>query len=149
MHHLCHCLVLMQAQVQQTIKQFFQFAKEKLLFVCYFCGGGKWHPRSQCLAKNKTCDFCDKVGHYAKCCLSKKKSANCVGQPSLATTTALQSTFSNHVLAEITLNNITTQALVDISSTSSYVNEEFVKKAQLALQNCKLCCKYGQFNATN
>ena len=30
-------------------------------FVCYFCGGGKWHPRSQCPAKNKTCDFCDKL----------------------------------------------------------------------------------------
>ena len=100
-------------------------------FVCYFCGGEKWHPRSQCPAKNKTCDFCDKVGHFAKCCLSKKKSANCIGQPSLATTTALQSTFSNHVLAEITLNNITTQALVDTGSTNSYVSEEFVKKHNL------------------
>ena len=75
--------------------------------------------------------FLDKVGHFVKCCLSKKKSANCNGQPSLATTTALQSTFLNHVLAEITLNNITTQALVDTGSTNSYVSEEFVKKHNL------------------
>ena len=59
------------------------------------------------------------------------KSANCIGQPSLATTTALQSTFSNHFLAEITLNNITTQALVNTGSTNSYVSKEFVKKHNL------------------
>ena len=63
-------------------------SKSNQSFVCYFCGGRKWHPRSRCPAKNKTCNFCKKVGHFAKCCLSKKKSANCI-QPSLATTTAL------------------------------------------------------------
>ena len=26
-------------------------------FVCYFCGGGKWHPRSQCQLKIKRAIF--------------------------------------------------------------------------------------------
>ena len=43
-----------------------------------FCGESKWHSRSRCPAKNEICDFCQKVGHYAKCCLKRKNSLNCV-----------------------------------------------------------------------
>ena len=49
-------------------------------FTCYFCGESKWHSRSRCPAKNKICDFCEKVGHYGKCCLKRKNSLNCVDQ---------------------------------------------------------------------
>ena len=100
-------------------------------FTCYFCGESKWHSRSRCLAKNEICDFCQKVGHYAKCCLKRKNSLNCVDQPCLAPTTALRSTFSQHVLAEITVNNIFGQALVDTGSTNSYLNKEFMKRNKL------------------
>ena len=53
---------------------------------------------------------------------------NRVDQPCLASTTALRFTFSEHVLAEITVNNVIAQALVDISSTNSYQSKEFVKR---------------------
>ena len=88
----------------------------------------KWHPRTRCTAKNKICEFCEKVGYYAKCCLKRKNSLNCADQSCLAPTTALRSTFSEHVLAEITVYNISGQALVDTGSTKSYLNKEFVKR---------------------
>ena len=66
-------------------------------FTCYICGESKWHLRSRCPAKNKICDSFEKAGHYAKCCLKRKNSSNCVDQPYLASTTALRSTFSQHV----------------------------------------------------
>ena len=50
----------------------------------------------------------------------KSKKTPGVDQPCLAPTTALRSTFSQHVLAEITVNNISGQALVDTGSTNSY-----------------------------
>ena len=69
----------------------------------------------------------------------KKESSNCsIARPSLATMTDLQSTFSRHVLAEITINdNIVTQALVDTGSTNSYISEDFVKKPNLRFKSVK------------
>ena len=102
-------------------------------FTCYFCGESKWHSRSRCSAKNEICDFCKKVGHYTKCCLKRKNSLNCVDQSCLASTTALRSTFSEHVLAEITVNKISGQALVDTGITNSYLSKEFVKRNKASL----------------
>ena len=62
---------------------------------------------------------------------------NCVDQPYLAPTTALRSTFSQHVLAEITVNNISGQALVDTGSTNSYLNKEFMKRNKLPYKTIK------------
>ena len=106
-------------------------------FTCYFFGESKWHSRSRCLAKSEICDFCEKVGHCAKCYLKRKNSLNCVNQPCLAPATALRSTFSEHVLAEISVNNISGQALVDTGSTNSYLNKEFVKRNKLPYKTIK------------
>ena len=76
------------------------------------------------------------MGHYSKCCLSKKESLNCSGQPTLASTT-LESTFSPHVLTDVTVNNITAHALVDTGSTSSYINQDFVKRHKLKYKPVK------------
>ena len=43
-------------------------SKQSRKFVCYFCGGFTWHLRNRFPAKNKICDCCGKLGHYAKCC---------------------------------------------------------------------------------
>ena len=106
-------------------------------FTCYFCGDSKWHPRSRCPAENEICDFCEKVGHYAKCCLKRKNSLNCVDQPCLDPTMALRFTFLQHVLAEITVNNVSGQALVDTGSTNSYLNKEFMKRNKLPYKTIK------------
>ena len=38
---------------------------------CFFCGGPYHHSgRVYCSAKNKVCNFCDKVGHFQKVCKS-------------------------------------------------------------------------------
>ena len=118
--------------------------KQSRNFTCYFCGESKWHSRSRCPAKNETCDFCQKVGHYAKCCLKRKNSLNCVDQPCLASTTALQSTFSEHVLAEITVNNISGLALVYTGSINSYLSKEFAKRNKLSYKTIKYFNKYGR-----
>ena len=106
-------------------------------FTSYFCRESKWHPYSRCPAKNEICDFCQKVGHYAKCCLKRKNSLNCVDRPCLAPTMALRSTFSQHVLAEITVNNISGQALVDTGSTNCYLNKEFMKRNKISYKTIK------------
>ena len=49
----------------------------------------------------------------------------------------MRSTFSQHVLAEITVNNISGQALVDTGSTNSYLNKEFMKRNKLPYKTIK------------
>ena len=42
---------------------------------CRNCGQGS-HSQDQCPAKNMTCHYCHKEGHFAKVCLSKLKNKN-------------------------------------------------------------------------
>ena len=44
----------------------------KWSFMCYFCGGRHWHRRAKCPARDEKCDCCGKIGHYIKCCMSRK-----------------------------------------------------------------------------
>ena len=70
-------------------------------------------------------------------CLKRKRSLNSVGQPFLASITALQLAFSKHVLVDITVNNINAKALIDTGSTSSYVSREFVENHKLYYKSMK------------
>ena len=80
---------------------------------------------------------CQKAGHHAKCCLKQKRSLNFVGQPFLASITALQSAFLKHVLVDITVNNINAEALIDTYSTISYVSKKFIEKHKLYYKSMK------------
>ena len=40
---------------------------------CVFCNKGT-HPRDKCPAKDATCNFCKKQGHFERACLRKKAS---------------------------------------------------------------------------
>ncbi|CAB4020756.1 Retrovirus-related Pol poly from transposon, partial [Paramuricea clavata] len=42
---------------------------------CRNCGRGS-HSQDQCPAKNMTCHYCQKVGHFAKVCLAKLRNKN-------------------------------------------------------------------------
>jgi len=35
--------------------------------LCYFCGQHN-HPRKECPAKDATCNYCNKIGHFYKVC---------------------------------------------------------------------------------
>ena len=104
--------------------------------MCHFCGGFTWHPRNRCPAKIEICDYCGKLGHYAKCCL-KRKSLSCMSKPMLASITNLQSTFSEHVLTAIQINNIDAHALVNTGSTNSYICKKFAKQHGLSYKSIK------------
>ena len=45
----------------------------KRTFMCYFCGGRNWHRRAKCPARDEKYDFRGKIGHYMKCCMSRKR----------------------------------------------------------------------------
>ena len=105
--------------------------------MCYFCEGFTWHQRNRCAAKSEICDYCGKLGHYAKCCL-KQKSLSCVSKPFLASVTNLQSTFSEHVLTAIRINNIDAHVLVDTGSTNSYICQNVTMQHGLNCKNIKL-----------
>ena len=113
-----------------------RLSKQSRKFVCYFCGGFTWHPQNQCPAKSEICDFCSKLGHYAKYCL-KRKSLSWVSKPSLASVTNLQSTFSEHVLTAICINNIDAHALVNTGSTNSNISKNFAKQYGLNYKSIK------------
>lgn len=49
------------------------FKKKK----CYRCGGPFPHTK-KCPAIEKKCNFCSKVGHFERCCLSKSKTNNAI-----------------------------------------------------------------------
>ena len=51
--------------------------------------------------------------------------------------TNLQSTFSEHVLTEICINNINAHALVDTSSTNSHICKNFAKQHDLNYKSIK------------
>ena len=111
-------------------------SKQSRKFVCYFCGGFTRHPRNRCPAKIKIRNYCGKLGHYAECCL-KRKSLSCVSKPLLASMTNLLSTFSEHVLTAIRINNIDAHALVDTGSTNSYIYKNFAKQHDLNYKSIK------------
>ena len=79
-----------------------------------------WHTRNRCPAKSEICDYCGKLGQYARCCL-KRKSLSYMSKPMLALMANLQSTFLKHVLTAICINNIDAHSLVDTGSTNSYI----------------------------
>lgn len=43
---------------------------------CNYCGGPRRHPMRQCKAATSECDFCHRIGHFAKVCFQKQRKPN-------------------------------------------------------------------------
>ena len=91
------------------------------------CGGRNWYRRAKCQARNEKCDYYGKIGHYIKCCMSRKNpTTGCVNSPCLSSLSALHSSFPKHVITNVKVNDIVARALIDIGSTNNYLSYLFV-----------------------
>ena len=101
---------------------------------CFFCGNSN-HPRSRCPAQDAVCSKCQKKGHFAKVCRSKKISKNKVSaaawSPTLATVGAPESLSKS--LGTVTVKGLEVKALFDSSSTESFIHPRLVEKAALTI----------------
>ena len=66
---------------QQTFRKQFKEPETKHK-VCMGCGNDS-HSRSKCPAKDISCHYCHKKGHYAKVCMKKRKQVNEVSSESV------------------------------------------------------------------
>lgn len=87
---------------------------------CYFCGLSQ-HLWSSCSARDARCHKCGKFGHF-----SKVSTASFI----VATITAASPDCLSRIIMQITVNGIATDALIDTSSSGSYINFRIVKVNQ-------------------
>ena len=104
---------------------------------CFFCGGSR-HNRQNCPAKDTVCHNCEKPGHFAKVCQSKRKnppskSTSASTHPTLASVLAtskspksLQKTILNALV-----NNNHVNALIDTGSSDSFICKKLVDEFNL------------------
>ena len=101
---------------------------------CFFCGNSN-HPRSRCPARDAVCSKCQKKGHFAKVCRSKKISKNKVSaaawSPTLATVGAPESLSKS--LGTVTVEGLEVKALFDSGSTESFIHPRLVEKAAFTI----------------
>ena len=103
---------------------------------CYFCGNNR-HPRFKCPAKDVTCSFCDKKGHFAKVCISKKQSVK-QAAPILVHIIASASPISlTKAVIDVKINGHDMKALIDTGSSESFINASMVKAKSLPKINSK------------
>uniref|UniRef100_A0A2C9L038 CCHC-type domain-containing protein n=1 Tax=Biomphalaria glabrata TaxID=6526 RepID=A0A2C9L038_BIOGL len=86
---------------------------------CYFCGSVK-HPRSQCPAREATCNKCFKKGHFQRVCKSRSSTVSAIA--------TVQSLNLNKSTIPICINNVQSKALVDTGSCESYISTHIAKK---------------------
>uniref|UniRef100_A0A2C9L2M5 CCHC-type domain-containing protein n=1 Tax=Biomphalaria glabrata TaxID=6526 RepID=A0A2C9L2M5_BIOGL len=86
---------------------------------CYFCGRVK-HPRSQCTAREATCNQCLKKGHLQRVCESKSSTVSAIA--------TVQPLSLNKSTIPIFINLVQLKALVDTGSCESYISTHIAKK---------------------
>lgn len=108
---------------------------------CFFCGGAI-HFRKNCPAYNTICQICDKKGHYAKVCHSKKpNAAAAVGkEDGNKNNSACIIAASPNSLKKATvtayIKGIRAQALIDTGSSISFIDDNFFKLCRLKKNHC-------------
>uniref|UniRef100_A0A2C9LBJ4 CCHC-type domain-containing protein n=1 Tax=Biomphalaria glabrata TaxID=6526 RepID=A0A2C9LBJ4_BIOGL len=86
---------------------------------CYFCGRVK-HPRSQCPAREVTCNQCFKKGHFQRVCKSRSSTVSAIA--------TVQPLNLNKSTIPICINNVPLKALVDTGRSESYISTHIAKK---------------------
>lgn len=110
---------------------------------CFFCGKS-WHSRTACPAKEAECTNCNKLGHYARVCRSKKQLRKTtattnhdytaiINKKIEPATTAASPNSLNKSITPIRVNDILLNGLVDTGSSLSFINEALVKKCRLKI----------------
>ena len=104
-------------------------------FKCYFCGGGSYHVRRHCPARETICGNCGIRGHNTKCCLSKKKSTSTTASlyPSLCATGITASFPPNlqNAGTSVLINGHSFIALIDSGSSDSFISQSAATQLKL------------------
>ena len=107
-------------------------------FKCYFCGGGSYHVRRHCPARETICGNCGirgQSGHNTKCCLSKKKSTSTMASlyPSLCATGITASFPPNlqNAGTSVRINGHSLIALIDSGSSDSFISQSAATQLKL------------------
>ena len=104
-------------------------------FKCYFCGGGSYHVRRHCPARETICGNCEIRGHNTKCCLSKKKSTSTTASlyPSLCATGITASFPPNlqNAGTSVLINGHSLIAHIDSGSSDSFISQSAATQLKL------------------
>ena len=116
---------------------------------CFFCGNNP-HQRFRCPARDATCNFCGKKGHFQKVCKSTKESPKSVtlaivreGDQTSRTTTVGSSWASTPVpgltksTISVLVNGVSLKALVDTGSSESYISSSIAKRYKWKLETSR------------
>ena len=89
---------------------------------CFFCGGPV-HPRSECRARNATCNKCSKIGHFAKVCRSASRPKSSLTSAILGAASVNLNSLSSS-LVDITIHGRSFKALIDTGSSRSFIDAD-------------------------
>ena len=104
---------------------------------CFFCGGS-CHNRQFCPAKDAVCHNCQKPGHFAKVCQSKRKKSSsnetlASTHPALASVVATSKSPESRqeTIIDAYVDNKHVNALLDTGSSNSFICNRFVQRFNL------------------
>ncbi|XP_045518605.1 uncharacterized protein LOC123710627 [Pieris brassicae] len=117
---------------------------------CFFCGG-QIHPRKNCPAFEKTCQLCNKKGHFATVCRSSSKATNSVvGTEDLsACITAASPSSLRKATVPAYIRGIRAEALLDTGSSISFINDSFARLCGLKRKSCNQTISMASLNHTS
>jgi len=115
---------------------------------CFWCGGAI-HSKATCPARNSTCRNCEKKGHWATVCHSKKANKESIaavteenvssdgGNSNCAALFQLAAVQGAKNLKPVRIQGCQTDALIDTGSDKSFISLEFCKKHGIAFKPCR------------
>ena len=106
---------------------------------CKFCGGS-WHKRADCPANQRLCYKCNRMGHFAKVCLSKVKKI----PKTLATVSEDEKEHSyisalNNLIGDekinviVLVNGVRANCLIDNGAKFNHIDSKFYQRAKLKI----------------